>query len=228
VLFEAEVGLDDALAALAFITMRDTIGAEDLVEIELPGGSLGDAQRPELAALEADLAAATLALHAARWTWAPSIALTGRYDIGRESLRAPDGRSWTLALTFAFDLYDPTRSPRIHAAEVAVSVASIESQRLQRELVEARDAAARRVQQADDRRALADRSAEVAEAAHALMRERFELGDATLLDMTEADGALAAARLDAALARIEADRSRIDLLVLDGAFDDDAPDMVTQ
>lgn len=221
---DAEIDLEDALAALAFVMARPSLTPDELGDATLPTPGAGGL-RPEEDAAAARLAAAEFALRAARWSFAPTAALTGRYDIGRESLRAPDGRSWTLAMTFTWQLYDPGRYPRIDAAEVAVSVAELDRARIAREQAEARAAADRQVRRAEAQVDLTERTVAVAETAHRLMRDRFELGDATLLEMTEADVALATARLDATLAGFDRDRAHIDRLVLDGAFDDDAPDM---
>ena len=223
---DAETALDDAMAGLAFALNRPLIDADTLGDPTLPrAADTGSGVRPEQEALAAELAAADLALRSARWAFAPTVALTGRYDIGRESLRAPDGRSWTLAMTFSWVLYDPARYARIDAAESVISVASLEARRLERELIEARQAATRQLRQSETRVELTERAVEVAESAHRLMRDRFELGEATLLEMTEADAARVSALLDATLARFDREQARIDLLLLDGAFDDDAPDM---
>ncbi len=223
-LLDAELARQDALAQLAFAVVRDDVTQSDLMPVRVAWDGVvldeAAARGPDVEVAESAAAAAEASWRSARWELAPTAGVEGQVSQGPESLRAPDGRSWSVVFTLRWVLFDYARYGRMDAAQARMDAAEVRLSQLERERAEAIDTAARALAQADLRLQLAHETADVAEENRALLQQRFELGDATVLEMTEADAEVTRAQISLDLLALQRDLALIDLAWYDGRLDD--------
>ncbi len=222
----AQLALIDALDALARLTGLDEVDPAQLVAPSTeasagpPATSAQETASPaSLLSLRASVDAAARDVRAARLDLLPVLTLDGRYSFGRETLRAPNGRSWTITLGLTWTLFDDARYARIDAAELREQRAAIERDAATRDLARDGDALLRRLDGARREADIAARSVAVTERTRALVETRYGLGDATVLDLIAADDDVDAAVRTRVAADIAVERAQIELLALRGALD---------
>lgn len=150
----------------------------------------------ERVARSMDASAAARGGAALRWQRAPSVSLTARTLFGRESLRAPNGVDWTLTLSLQWALFDPALGARIRAAEVDLRSAELLVERFDWERALLAADARADLEVAAERVRVARESVPVAEEVRRVTLALLEAGEATPLELAEADSALALARTE--------------------------------
>lgn len=163
--------------------------------------------------------AAAQVSRAARLTFVPDVSLVGTVNLGRPSLRAPDGYFWTLALQLDWSLLDPTRRARSRAGALEEERGGLERRRLERELEHAVARARERQRVATESHALAAERVETATRVRALVALRFAAGDITVIEMVTADQSLFRARSEQVLAARERTLAFVDRLEAEGLLE---------
>ena len=218
----ARLDRDNARSNLAFLMGddMDALQQEPLMDVELPALPTTPSR---LLATEAVAATAVEIAHAAlrssRFAWAPTLDLVGQYNLGRPSLRAPNGTFWTVTLALNWAFLDPGRQARIEGAAAIEDAASLEQQLVERNVLQQRGLAERALLAAEASLQATLAQVEVAIRNEELQRDRFTAGDATALELTQAQTALFEARSALALAELQCHLSHLDQLYLAGALD---------
>lgn len=156
-----------------------------------------------------------------RWAAAPSIALVGRSDFGRPSLRAPEGVDWTVTLQLSWTVFDWSRVQRARLARVGREEPSFERETLERARTIERRRADAREAAAVERLSVARRAVEQAARVRATTSRALELGDATALELAEADDDVVRAELERAIAEVDVQRALLDRAFAIGALEGD-------
>ena len=218
---DSELALADAMDSLAFLLNIPTIAPSELFVPELPREVEGDPSRERTDVQAAALSIETndVLVRANRLSLLPSLGLTARYDIGPESVRAPDGTSWVVTMSATWLIFDYGRYGRIAEAEARRDQSIAADAALRREVSLEVARAARRLEVSEARADLAERAAEVAAETRELVLEQYRAHDITALEMMEADEALSSAQVSLNLARLEVQLARIELLYLTGTLD---------
>jgi outer membrane protein len=219
-LLDAQAGVRAAAAALAWFTGWS---AAELVdgELDLPEFSQSEAPLERAAAARSELLrlAQRQQWRAARWESAPDFSLTGRADFGRSSLRAPRGLDYVFTLGLSWNVFDGTRRARIRAAALEMRRPTlnfaVEERSRRVDLAEA----SARLDVAEAREMLSLEAAAVASSLESVTREAWRGGDATLPELADAEAARTEAEIDVALARLERERSRLNVSLLEGALE---------
>ncbi len=223
----AELDQELAVANLAFMTNLplDQVSAESLQQVDDIDHSLDalasqrDPQQlaNELAGLAA-VRAATAGMKTQRFAWAPTLDLVGQYNLGRPSVRAPNGTFWTISLNLNWVFFDMARVHRIQAAEAREAQAMVQLELVERanELQRQTAAMTRAANQAT--LAAVERQVDAAQTNELLQRQRFNAGDATALELTQAQTDLFQARVALALARLDDHLAEVDLLYAQGVL----------
>jgi len=214
----------NALASLAFIM---GVPEGEVMSASLVEPTLQDAAPVETLANEwaqrIAMQSAQQTLRSVRQDWIPTLNLVGQYNFQRASLRAPNGTFWTISLNLNWVFLDLTRRGRREVAELQVQTAEIQADRLARSNEFERAQAQRTVESTETEILTAEQQIEAAEIAQNLVRERFNAGEVTVLEMTQADNAVFTARTAHNLARLNRDLALLDLLFFSGAFEDESP-----
>lgn len=222
---DAESARDDALDLLAFLVNLAEVAGEALQEPE--SARLADpaeVPRADLAALRAEHDAAIRRVRGEQLAFLPSLALTGQYNVGRSSLRAPDGTFWQLTLSANWVIFDFARYGRLDERRAQRDRVALERAERERDIARAMRGAERRVIQAGRRLEVAEEAVEVAGEAQELVQVRFELGETTAFEVVEADNALFRAQTQRNLAQLELSLARLELARERGALQDERGD----
>lgn len=200
-LLEAEQRLLSTRLILQERTGWSDIDVDALVVAPIPDAMVvGDVASSERRARQDDVAASERRARALRWDRAPSVSLTARTLFGRASLRAPNGVDWTLTLSFQWALFDPLLGARIRSAELEAERASLWVERFDEERRMSGASAAAGLAVASEQLRVARESIPVAENVRRITLALLEEGEATPLELAEADAALAQARTEAVTA----------------------------
>lgn len=226
---EAERARDNALDVLAFLTGRDDVPAEALVD---PGISRGRSlqaalaqettfeERLDIQALVEQSAAAEDRL-LGRWLdFLPIVRLQASYDFGRPSIRAPDGTFWSISLNATWIIFDYTRYGQLDRARVEVERSELVRSEQLRTLDRDQRTALRTVEQAEAEIASLEAAVATALESRDLILILYQAGDATALELTEADTAVLRARIRLNQARLELERAWLELDWLEGRLSD--------
>jgi len=222
-MLEAEIALEESVAMLAFVTQRSAIEPATLVTPELADvAQRGTDGSPSasIRALGAALDAAELRLEGLWLDYLPSASLVAQYNVGRESLRAPNGTFWQIGLTLTWVIFDHTRYGRREQIASSVDTIEVSMRHLERERSFAVESAERRYRQAIARLELAESTVGVAETNRSLVADRYDLGEASALELTEADTALFGATIQRNVARYERLSAELELRYARGDLED--------
>lgn len=221
-LLDAENRLADALDVLSFVVNVPELTAADLdPDTTMPQVPiLEPSARSDLRALDLEIAAQRARRTSLWLTFLPSLTITGQYDFGRESIRAPDGTFWTISLTATWLLFDYGRYGRLDASQASIERLQVEREQALRQLAVDRATYQRRLEAAEARVTLTTEAAAVADEARTLVLEQYQEGEVTTLELTEADDALFRARVDHNLARLQRELARLEMAYTLGALDD--------
>ncbi|TVQ97243.1 MAG: TolC family protein [Deltaproteobacteria bacterium] len=215
--------LEDALDTLAFLVREDALALEQLAQT---GPSLADAAgvdgpTADIAALELEEEAARRQVQAEHFNFLPTLSLAGTYHFGPSSVRAPDGRYWTVTLAATWRVFDFARYGRLQEARAERDIAGLRTEQAERERDRDLRAADRRIAETAARLELREEALLAAMESRELVASRFELGEATALELTQADSALFAARTRLNLAVLERARAELEAAWLRGALQDE-------
>ncbi len=219
----------NALANLAFLVGRDEaeFAQVSLTPPELPSDLGAPLILADVRAAELDARSARQLQAAAREDWLPTLQLVGQYNFTRPSLRAENGTFWTVNLTLNWVFLDLTRQPRLQTARVQEEIAVLTAARAQRTTDFARDNAERTRESTLAQVSTAERQVETARTVQTLVGERFQAGEVTILEMTQADSAVFQAEIALNVALLQRDLAQLDLLFLNGLLEtpwtEDAP-----
>lgn len=214
---------EDALDVLAFLVVEERLAFEQLVASEAEGFEASGQPSPpaDLQSLAAREDAAARRVQAEGWSFLPTVSLTGSYHVGPSSVRAPDGRYWQVTLGASWRVFDFARYGRLDEARALRDIASLERDEALRARARDLRQAERRVEETARRLELRSAALQAAEESRALVAARFELGEATALELTQADSALFAARTRLNLAALERARAELQSAWLRGALQDE-------
>ncbi len=220
---DAEQGLSDALAALAFRTGRDDVDAADLtmpvfdtIALDSTTGSTADGR-----ALDLEIAAATVATTGQWLSFLPVLSVAGQYDVGPSTVRAPDGTTWLVSFTAAWDFLDYTRYGRLDAARATEDAAELRRAQWLREREYALSNARRAISAARQRLVLAEEALLAATETRSYEFDRFSGGDSTVFDLVSADADLYHAEVRRNVVRLDAALTHVEYAYLLGELEDD-------
>jgi outer membrane protein TolC len=223
---DAEQELADALDLLAFLVDVPSLLPDDLSTASMPAASSApgsvDGDRGDIRALEREIESRDAFTRGQWLSFLPVLSVAGQYNIGPESLRAPDGTYWFISLTASWDLFDYRRYGRLDAARTAESAAELRRDEALRQLDTDLTTGRRRLDTAEARLVLAEEAERVAVETRDLEAERYSGGDITVLDLVTADVALFRAQVASNLARLERDLALVQLAYLQGRLEDDS------
>ncbi|MCA9565840.1 MAG: TolC family protein, partial [Myxococcales bacterium] len=156
-----------------------------------------------------------------RWlVFLPTLSLSANYDIGRESIRSPDGTSWTVTFNASWPIFDFSRYGQLDTARAEEQIATLELDAAAREARFDHANAVRDLEVARARVAVAEQALEVASETRELIATQYGAGDTTSLELTEADEALFTAQVALNLAQLQRDIAIVELLYVSGQLDD--------
>ena len=222
---DTEQLLGDALDELAFLVMLPEVTTDDLVVPDLPtsvlaGDNLVD-ERADFRALAHELDSQE-ALTTGQWlTFLPTLSLAAQYNIGPESIRAPDGTYWFVTFSAVWNIFDFTRYGSVNVARASRDAAALELEEAERALPIELSVAERRIETAESRTELTEDAVEAAQQTRDLEAERYTAGDATVLELTTADVDLFNAQISHNLARLERALAIVEMAYLVGELEDD-------
>ena len=218
---ESELALADALDTLAFLLAIPSLSPTDLTVPELgsEGAPVFSEERSDLQASALSVEASDALVTANRLSFLPNLDLTARYDVGPESIRAPDGTSWVVTISATWLIFEYARYGRIAEAEARRDQSIVADAALRREIALELTRAERSRENAAARARLAEQATDVAAETRALVLEQYQAHDVTSLEMVEADEALFVARITFNLARLDVQLARLELLYLTGTLD---------
>jgi outer membrane protein TolC len=216
----ADARISDALAVLSRLTGIGSITADSLSAPALDGAAAAPIAEPSaMRSLRGAIDAARLDTRALHLDFLPVLNLEGRYNVGRSSVRAPDGTSWTIALSLNWVLFDDARYARLDASRARAEIATTRLLAYERRRVQETTLAEQRLLDARARVSLRERAVAVRTGARDLVAEQFALGGATIFELISADDAVVAARSALLAAQLDVERAIVDVLYLRGAFD---------
>ncbi len=226
---ESEADLAIARAALATALERpideaivvetgDTTKAFPSVDLQT-ALARGIEARGELMAAQTGVQSAELQLHSARGALLPRLDLFGSAGASGRTFRERDSDQ-TVAVIVSFDVFDGTKLARIAESRAAVEAARAGHDAVRDQVTMEIVTAFHRYESARQRAAVADKSAEQASSAAAIVRDRYENGLTTITEHLRAQAALLAARLSVLAARYDAILGYAELLRATGGLHD--------
>ncbi|NUN12526.1 MAG: TolC family protein [Myxococcales bacterium] len=214
---EATTALEDAQAELEWVSGIDVSTTGDLDPV-LPTFEPA-AERADIAALRLSAMSIQRSIDGQWLDFIPILSMVGRAEFGEESLRAPDGVSWTVSFQATWSLYEPSRYGRLDLLASEARALDLEADSRVQTMEYGITKATRAVQTAIGKVTLAEESLALAEEVQNQVRERFRQGVTTALEVTDADVATFRARVGLNVVQLQVDLARIELAWATGALD---------
>lgn len=171
-------------------------------------GAEAESSSPAAVAALADLRARSANLTAAYGAYLPTLRITGGYDWSSFEF-PPSDRSWSLRVTASIPLFNNfQRETAVAAARAQEATARATAEDAARQARVAAQVAVRQIETAEHRVRIAARAVELAREDLRVQEERYQLGNATILDLQSSQLSLA----DAEIAEIQA-RQRLAIAV---------------
>ncbi|GMV44101.1 MAG: hypothetical protein AMXMBFR64_58170 [Myxococcales bacterium] len=217
-LLAAENVRDTLLELLRFLTDADTA-----VRVEAPSRTVvvpadatiaeAAAQRPELVAARARLLASEHLADGAWWSMLPKLSVVFNYQASESAGIAGDTDSWDIRLVAEWLVYDGgARYADIEETAAEQRIGALALDRAEKALARDVRRLALDLKAAIATVATAERQRDVALEQYGLVHARADLGEATSLEVSDADVALFTAETELVRARLQRDLAAMDLL----------------
>lgn len=158
---------------------------------------------PSVLAAEANAASSSASVRTARSAWLPSLTVSGNYNWNNRDLSLSDGlTSWNVRFGLSYPLFNGfSRESTISRAQENLNVARMQAQDTRLAARQQADAAFDILRTSGDAIAIAREAVSVAEEDLRVVRERYRLGVATILDLVASQVSLDQAGTDLVTAR---------------------------
>lgn len=217
-LLNAENARDGLLEVLGFLTASDEALAVERVPRAVtvpPTASIDEAAatRPELEAARARLEASEHLAEGAWWSLAPKLNLVFTYQASENTGFSGDTDQWDIRLVAEWIVYDGgVRYADIKETAAEERVGALALEKAERALARDVHRLALDVRAADATLQTVARQRDVAEEQYELIHARADLGEATSLEISDADAALFAAEAEVVRSGLQRDLSSMSLL----------------
>lgn len=182
---------------------EETLAADPLQISRDDAYRIGLQTAPSVVSAEATAEAAASRVSTAKSAYLPNLAFTGGWAWANTEF-PPQSRSWSIALTGSYPLFNGfSRETNVYRAQAVADAAVSEQRGAELQLIVDLDAAYNTIQVATASIELAEQSVELSREDLRVSSERYRLGLATILDLQTAQIAVSQAEVDLIRRRFE-------------------------